>query len=58
VDLLIDESGKVASMTVVSGPALLRQAALDALRHRQYLPAMLDGKPSTAHIVVVVHFQL
>jgi TonB family protein len=58
VDLVIDETGKVASMTVVSGPALLRPAALDALRQRKYVPAMLDGKPTTAHIVVIVHFQI
>ena len=58
VDVFIDEFGKVASMTVISGPALLRPAALDALRHRKYLPAMLDGKATSAHITVVVHFQL
>jgi protein TonB len=58
VDLLINEIGRVASMTVLSGPSLLREAALEALRGRKYAPAMLDGKPTTAHIVVVVHFQL
>jgi TonB family protein len=58
VDLLIDETGKVASMTVLSGPALLRPAALDALKQRKYAPAMLDGKPTTSHIVVIVHFQI
>jgi len=58
VDMVIDELGKVASMNVISGPALLRQAALDALRRRKYAPAMLDGKPTTATIVVVIHFQL
>jgi periplasmic protein TonB len=58
VDLLIDETGKVASMNVLSGPTLLRKAALDALRTRKYSPAMLDGKPTSAHIVVVIHFQI
>jgi hypothetical protein len=58
VDMLIDQFGKVASMTVLSGPTLLRQTALDALGRRKYAPAMLDGRPTTAHIVVVVHFQL
>jgi TonB family protein len=58
VDLLIDETGKVARMTVISGPPLLRSAALDALRHRKYLPAVLDGRATTAHITVVIHFQL
>jgi hypothetical protein len=45
-------------MTVLSGPALLREAALDALRHRKYLPAVLDGRATAAHITVVIHFQL
>ena len=58
VDILIDDTGKVANMTVVSGPTLLRQAAIDALRGRKYAPAMLDGKPTIAHIIVVIHFQL
>jgi protein TonB len=58
VDLLIDETGKVARMTVISGPPLLRSAALDALRHRKYLPAVLDGRATAAHITVVIHFQL
>jgi TonB family protein len=58
VDLVIDETGKVASMDVISGPTLLRKAALDALRTRKYSPGMLDGKPTTTHIVVVIHFQM
>jgi TonB family protein len=58
VDILIDETGKVTAMTVISGPTLLRPAALDALRRRKYAPAMLDGKPIPAHVVVITHFQL
>jgi len=58
VDLAINEMGKIAGMAVLSGPTALRQAALDALRQRKYGPAMLDGKPTATHIVVVVHFQL
>lgn len=58
VDILVDENGKVAGMTILSGPTLLRQAALEALRQRKYLPAMLDGKPTSAHVVVAIHFQL
>ena len=58
VDLLIDETGKVASAAVISGPTMLRQAAVDALRKRKYAPALLDGKPTPAHITVIIHFQL
>jgi hypothetical protein len=45
-------------MDVLSGPTLLRIAALDALRARKYSPAMLDGKPTSTHIVVIIHFQI
>jgi TonB family protein len=58
VDILINEAGNVTTMTVISGPTLLRSAALDALRRRKYAPAMLDGKPIPAHVVVITHFQL
>lgn len=58
VELLIDEKGKVASATVLSGPAMLREAALDALRRSKYAPAVLDGKPTAAHVVVQIHFKL
>jgi TonB family protein len=58
VDLLISDTGKVAGLSVLSGSPLLRDAALNALRQRRYAPAMLDGKPVSAHVVVVLHFQL
>ena len=32
IDATIDSAGKVVGATVVSGPALLRQAAVDAVR--------------------------
>jgi TonB family protein len=58
VDLLINELGKVAGLTILSGPPMLQDAAFDALRRRKYAPAMLDGKPVSTHVVVVIHFQL
>jgi len=57
VDLLVDENGKVAEAKVVSGPGLLREAALESLRQNKYNPATLDGKASSAHITVTVHFK-
>jgi protein TonB len=45
-------------MTVVSGPALLQQAAMEALRHWKYEPAQLDGKAVPMHLTVTVQFKL
>jgi len=57
VDLLVDETGTVVQAQVVSGPALLRGAAVEALRKSKYMPATLDGKATSAHVVVTIHFQ-
>jgi protein TonB len=58
VDALIDASGRVTTMKVVSGPALLHQAAMDALKQWKYRPATLDGKPTQMHLTVTVQFRL
>lgn len=58
VDALIDASGKVTTMKVISGPSLLHQAAMDALRQWKYQPASLDGKPVPMHLTVTIQFRL
>jgi len=58
IDALIDESGRVTGMKVVSGPIMLHQAAMDALRQWKYKPATLNGKPVSMHLVVTIQFRL
>jgi protein TonB len=58
VDALIDANGKVTTMKVVSGPTLLHQAAMDALRQWRYQPATLDGKAVPMHLTVTLQFRL
>jgi TonB family protein len=58
VDALVDAAGKISSMKVVSGPVLLHQAAMDALRQWKYQAATLDGKPVPMHLTVTVQFRL
>jgi protein TonB len=58
VDALIDANGRVTTMKVVSGPTLLQQAAMDALKQWKYQPATLDGKPVTMHLTVTIQFRL
>jgi TonB family protein len=57
IDALIDASGNVASVKVLSGPTLLHQAALDSVKQWKYSPAMLDGQPTTMHLTVTVEFR-
>jgi periplasmic protein TonB len=58
LDALIDATGRVSSMKVVSGPVLLHQAAMDAVRQWKYQPAVLDGKAVPMHLTVTVQFRL
>jgi len=58
LDALVDATGHVTTMKIVSGPVLLHQAAMDAVHQWRYQPAMLDGKPVPMHLTVTVQFRL
>jgi TonB family protein len=58
IDALIDANGRVTSMKIISGPAILRQSAMDALRQWKYQPATLDGNPVPMHLTVTLQFRL
>jgi len=58
IDALIDANGRVTTMKVISGPTLLHQAAMDALRQWKYQPATLDGKAVPMHLTVTLQFRL
>ena len=57
VNTTIDKSGGVVGMRVVSGPPLLRQAALDALRRWKYEPSRLNGQPVAVEMQVTIKFR-
>ena len=52
----IDQKGNVVDMHVVSGPLMLRQAALDALKRWRYQPSKLDGQPIAVQMLVTIKF--
>ena len=58
IDALIGVNGRVTAMKVISGPALLHQAAKDALHQWKYQPASLDGKPVPMHLSVTLQFRM
>ena len=58
IDALIDPDGNVSSMKVLSGPTLLHQSALSALKQWKYQPAELDGKPTAMHLTVTIQFRV
>lgn len=57
LDALIDASGNVAEVKVISGPSILHRAALDAVKQWKYKPAVLDGQVTTMHLTVTVQFR-
>ena len=54
----VDRDGSVASARVVSGPPLLRDAALDAVLQWRYRPRTAGGRPITAAATAMVEFEL
>jgi general secretion pathway protein A len=58
IDAVVDETGKVGDMKVLSGNPVLRQAAMESLRMWKYEPARLNGQPTSAHVQVRMNFSL
>ena len=58
IDAVLDENGSVVEMKVVSGPALLYQAALEALKKWKYEPTYLNDQPIAVQLIVTVTFVL
>jgi TonB family protein len=58
LEALVGPDGSVKDVKVVSGPPLLRQAAIDAVRRWKYEPFRLNGKRITAQTQVQIDFKL
>ncbi|MGA7625580.1 MAG: TonB family protein [Candidatus Acidiferrales bacterium] len=56
INTTIDQKGNVVNMQVVSGPPLLREPALEALRRWKYEPSTLNGQPIAVQMLVILKF--
>ncbi len=56
VDATVDPSGRVSAAKALSGPASLRNAAVNAVKEYRYDPATQNGKPVSAHVSVTIQF--
>ena len=54
----ISRTGTIENLRVMSGPAVLRQAALDAVKQWRYRPYLLNGQPVEVETSVEVDFTL
>jgi len=48
----------VVEVKIVSGPPLLMQSALDAVRQWKYQPTFLNDQPVAVQLNVIVEFKL
>jgi protein TonB len=55
---IISKAGTISSVSVISGPAMLRQAALDAVKTWRFRPYLLNNEPVEVETTVNVIFVL
>jgi protein TonB len=58
VEAIISKDGRIESLNIVSGPTLLRQAAIDAIREARYQPYRLNGEPTEVQTTITVNFKI
>ncbi len=58
VEAIISRTGTIESLRVVSGPPMLREAALDAIRAARYQPYRLNGEPTEVQTRITVNFRM
>ena len=58
LEATISKSGKIENLHVASGPALLQQAAMDAVKTWQYRPYLLNNEPVEVETTVSVVFTM
>ena len=58
IETTIDKTGNVVRTHVVSGPAMLRPSALEALKRWKYEPSRLNGEPVEVQMQVTIRFRL
>jgi protein TonB len=58
LEATISKAGAIENLRAVSGPPLLRQAAVDAVKTWRYRPYLLDGQPIDVETTVNVIFSL
>ena len=58
VEAVISRTGTIESLHVVSGPPMLQNAALEAIREARYQPYRLNGEPTEVQTTIRVNFRI
>ena len=58
IEAVISKAGKIESLNAISGPQILRRAALDAVQGARYEPYRLNGEATEVQTTITVVFRL
>jgi protein TonB len=58
MEAVISRTGRIESLRAISGPQMLRSAALTAVEAARYRPYLLNGEPTEVQTTITVIFQL
>ncbi len=58
VEAVISKSGSIESLRVVSGPEMLRESAMNAIRVARFHPYTLNGEPTEVQTTFTVNFTM
>ena len=58
LEAVISKAGRIESLHTVSGPEMLRKAAVDAVAVARYRPYLLSGEPTDVQTTITVVFRL
>ena len=58
VTATIDKEGRIVGAQVLSGPEMLRSAAIDAIRQARYKPYLLNDEPKDVTTTISVNFTM
>ena len=56
LEFTITAEGDVADIKAVSGPAMLQQASIDAVKQWKYRPFLINSRPSAVRTVAILNF--
>jgi protein TonB len=58
IEAIISKTGTIESLHIVSGPPMLQNAALEAIRTARYQPYRLNGEPTEVETKITVNFRI
>jgi protein TonB len=58
MEAVISKAGRIESLRALSGPDMLRGAALAAVQVARYRPYLLSGQPTEVETTITVVFKL